>query len=82
MMRYRKGGRRKSLSGRTPVKWADGESIVFSVPGSELVPEVGEGKELMGGVEVFVVFAVAALDFSVMPGRVGLDKMVANMECI
>lgn len=80
MMCYRKGERREDLYRRVPVEWAHGESIVFSVPNSELFLEVVEGEELVVGVKILVVFAVTAFDLAVVPGRIGLNKLMPNAK--
>lgn len=36
----------------------------------------------MRGVEVFVVFPVAAFHFAVVPGHVGSNRLVANAELL
>ena len=48
----------EGLFGRAPVERAHGEIVVFFIPNSKLLLIVGEGKEPVRGVEVFVVFAV------------------------
>ena len=47
MMCDKVGERKKHLSWGKPVKRTHGEMVVISVPGSELVLEVGKGKELV-----------------------------------
>ena len=41
-----------------------------------------EGIELVRGIEVFVVFAVAALDLAVMAGRVDLNELVPDTQLV
>ncbi len=74
--------RRKDLFGRAPVERTHGEIVVLSVPDSKLLLEVFEGKELVVGIEIFIVFAMAALDLAVVPGREGLDAFVLNTKLI
>ncbi len=74
--------RKKDFFRRTPTEWAHGKIIVDSVPDSKLHLEVVEGKELVEGIEVFVVFAVTALDLTVMPGSERFNAFVMNTKAI
>ena len=65
--------RKESLFRRTPAERTHREVIILSIPDSQLLPEVLERKELVGSVEVFVVFTMAALDFPVMSWCVRLN---------
>ena len=82
MMCDRVRKRRKSLFRREPAERTHGEVIVLSVPDSKLPLEVAEGKELVIGIKVFIVFAMAALDLAVVPGSEGLDTFVLNTKLI
>ena len=90
MMCDRVRKRRKSLFRREPAEWTHGEVIVrthgevivLSVPDSKLPLEVAEGKELVIGIKVFIVFAMAALDLAVVPGRERLNAFVLNTKLI
>lgn len=77
--RERREGKQE-LFRRAPGKGAHGESIVLALADGELFLEVGEGEELVGSVEVLVVFAVAALDLSIVPGSIRTDELVADAE--
>ena len=55
-----------------------GKIIIFSVPDSKLLLVVVEGIKLVVGIEVFIVFAVAAFNFSVVSGGVWFDELVLN----
>ena len=72
--------RKEGLFRREPGERAHREIIVFSVPDGKLFLEVVEGKELVGSIEVFVIFAVAALYFTVMSGRIRFNELVLNTK--
>lgn len=42
--------------------------------------EVGERKELVGSVEIFIVFTVAALDLAIVSWSIGADELVVDAE--
>ena len=54
--------------------------IILSIPDSKLLLVVVEGKELVRGVEVFVIFAVTGLDFAVVPWCERLNEFVLNTK--
>ena len=54
----------------------------ISVPYSKLFLEVIEGKDLVNGIEVFIVFALAAFDLAVVPWGEGLNAFVLNTRPI
>ena len=70
----------EGLFGRAPVERAHGEIVVFFIPNSKLLLIVGEGKEPVRGVEVFVVFAVTALDLAVVTRRKRFDSFMLNTK--
>ena len=70
----------KDLLGRAPVKWSHREMIVGTLANSQLILKVLERIETMRSVELFVVFSVASLHFSVVPWCVGLDQLVPNTK--
>ena len=72
--------RRKDLIRRAPVEGTHREVVVFSVPDSKLLLVVVEGKELVVGIKVFIVLAMAALDLAVMPGSERLNTLVLYTE--
>ena len=59
-----------------PAEGTHREVIVFSVPDSELLLVVVKGKELVVGIEVFIVLAVAALDLAVVSGSERFNTLV------
>ena len=63
-----------------PVKRTHREIIIFSIPDSKLFLVVVEREKLVGGIEILIIFAVAALDLAVVPGRIGLDELMLNTE--
>ena len=58
-----------------PVKGTHREIVVFSVPDSKLLLEVAEGIELVGGIEVLVIFSVTAFHFAIVSGGIGLMSL-------
>ena len=64
MLHMREG--RNDLIGRMPIKRTHREIVVFVLPNGELLFEILKGKELMRGVKIFVIFAVAALNLSIV----------------
>lgn len=44
----------------------------------KLFCKIFKGIERMAGIEALLIFAVAALNFSVMPGGVGTNELVAD----
>ena len=71
---------RKDSFGGHPVERPHGEIIILPLPDSELPGEVIEGIESMAGVEVFIVFPMAAFHLAVVPWRKRLDLFVADAE--
>ena len=67
---------------REPVKGTHREIIILSAPDSKLLLVVVEGKELVAGIEILIIFAVAALDLSVMPGSKRLNAFVLDTKLI
>ena len=58
----------KSLFRRGPAQGPHGEIVVFSVPNLKLTFEVEEREKRVDRIEILVVFAVTALNLTVMPG--------------
>ena len=56
------------------------EMVVDSVPAGKLNLEVLKRIKLMCGVEIFIVLAVTALHFAVVPGRVGPDEFMTDAQ--
>ena len=74
--------RKECLFRSEPAEWTHREVIILSVPDSKLLLAVVEGKELVRGVEVFVIFAVAALYFAVVPWCERLNEFVLNTKTL
>ena len=52
----------------------------YTIPDGKLFLKVMEGKELLIGIVVFIVFAMAALNFYTVSGCVRLNQFVLNRE--
>ena len=74
------GAVRKGLLRRAPVEGAHGKTIVLFIPNRKLSLEVIKGIELVRGIEVFVVLAVAPLDLPVVSGSEDPDSFMSNTE--
>ena len=72
--------RKKTISGGSPLKRAHRSAVAGSLVSSELGTKVGKGKETMGIVETFLVFAMAAFDLAVVAGRIGANELVADAQ--
>ena len=73
---------REDLIGRAPVEGTHGEIVVLVLPGGQLFAEVVKGIELVGGVEVFVILPMAALDFAVVSRSVDLNEFVLDPQLV
>ena len=71
---------RKGLLRRAPVEGAHGKTIVLFIPNRKLSLEVIKGIELVRGIEVFVVLAVAPLDLPVVSGSEDPYSFMSNTE--
>lgn len=56
------------------------DAVGTAVVDLELFVEVFERKERVAAVEAFLVFAVAALHFAIVPGRIGANQLVPYAE--
>ena len=74
------GERRKDSFGRPPVEWSHGETVVLTLAYGQLLFKISKGIEGMAGIEFFIILPVTALDFSVVPGCVGLDPLVLDLQ--
>ena len=72
------GERKKDGIGRLPVERAHGEIIVLSLPNSKLLGKVIKGIECVAGIEFFIIFPVAALNFSVVSWRKRLNQFMLD----
>ena len=66
--------------GRNPIKRTHGKVIVFAKVNSKLCFEVGKRVKFVCGVEVFVIFAVRTLYFTVMARGEWSDQLVGNLS--
>ena len=83
MMCYKKGSareREKKLFRRAPVKGTHGKIVVITLANGELLLKVGKRIELMGSVKLLIVFAVAALNLSIVSWRIGTNKLVTDTK--
>ena len=78
MLHIRK--RRKDLFRRAPAEGTHREVVVFVLPDSKLFLKVFEGIELVGSVEILIIFAVAAFYLPVVTRREDFDELVADTQ--
>ena len=78
MLHIRK--RIKDIFGSHPVEGSHGESVIASLPDSKLFGEVIEGIEGMAGVELLIIFSVAAFYLAVVARCKGFDFLVPDAE--
>ena len=71
---------RKGLLRRAPAEGTHREVVVFALPDNKLLLVVFKGIELVRGIEVFVVLAVAPLDLPVVSGSEDPDSFMSNTE--
>ena len=65
-----------------PRERTDSEGIVLTLPDGKLLLEILERKELMGCVEILVVFAVTALYLAVVSWCIGTDEFVPDPQLL
>lgn len=70
----------KNIFGSHPVEGSHGESVIASLPDSKLFGKVIEGIEGMAGVELLIIFSMAAFYFAIVTRCKGLDFLVPNTE--
>lgn len=63
--------------GGAPAEGTHREMVGAGLVSSELLTKVGSGVEAVGVAEMLAVFFVVALDFAVVSGRVGPDRLLA-----
>jgi hypothetical protein len=56
--------------------------VVFSVPYSKLLLVVVERVKLVAGIEILIIFAVAAFNFSVVSGSIWFNELVLNPQLL
>ena len=78
MLHIRK--RIKNIFRSHPVERSHGESIISSLPDSKLFGKVIEGIEGVAGVELLIVFSVAAFYLAVVARCEGFDFLVPDTE--
>ena len=65
---------------RKPGEWPHGKVVGATVVNSKLFCKVVKGIEAVTVIETFLILSVAALDFSVVSGRVRADELVPNTQ--
>ena len=70
----------KNIFGSHPVEWSHGESVIASLPDSKLFGKVIKGIEGVAGVELLIVFSVAAFYFAIVPRCKRFDFLVPDSE--
>ena len=70
----------KEVRRRKPVKRPHGEVVGTAVIDSKLFLEVFQREEGMTGIKTLLILAVAALDLTIVPRRVGADQLVADAK--
>ncbi len=72
--------RKKDVFRRVPVERSHGEVVILALSDSELFFKIRKVKELMTGVEFFIILSVAAFYFAVMSGRVDSNAFMTDAE--
>ena len=70
----------KDIDRGEPMEGTHRKLVAVSLVGSELPTKVGEGVERVLVVEAFLVFPVAAFNFTVVARRIGTDQLVADAQ--
>ena len=78
MLHIRKIG--KDLSRLLPVEGTHGKIVVGTLTDSELLFEILKGIEAVRGIELLVIFAVRALNFTIVSRRADTNQLVPNSE--
>ena len=68
----------EDLQRRAPGKGSHREVVVLTLSSGQLGFKVLKGKERVGCVEFLIVFPVAALNFSIVPWRIGLNQFMLD----
>ena len=69
---------KKNVFWRFPIKRSHREVVILILPDSKLLFEIFKRIEFMTSIEFFIIFSVAALDFSVMSGRKRANFLVLD----
>ena len=78
MLHIRK--RIKDIFGGHPVEGSHGESVIASLSDSKLFGKVIKGIEGVAGIELLIIFSVAAFYFTIVTGCKGFDFLVPDAE--
>ena len=70
----------KNIFGSHPVEWSHGESVIASLSDSKLFGKVIKGIEGVAGIELLIIFSVAAFYFTIVTGCKGFDFLVPDAE--
>ena len=65
---------------RKPVKRSHRKVVGTAVVDSKLLCKVVEGIKSVAGIKTLLILAVAALDLTIVPRRVGADQSVSNPQ--
>ena len=65
---------------RTPGEGTRGESVILTLSDGELFLKIIERKELMGSIKLLIVFAVAALHFTVVPWGERTNQLMLDSQ--
>ena len=65
---------------RKPVKRSHRKVVGTAVVDSKLLCKVVEGIKSVAGIKTLLILAVAALDLTIVPRRVGADQLVADAK--
>ena len=74
--------RKKNVFWGLPIERSHRKVVILALSNSKLLLEVCEVVEFMTGIELLVVFPVAAFYLAIVPGCVWLDQFVPNAELI
>ena len=70
----------KDIFGGHPVEGSHGESVIASLSDSKLFGKVIKGIEGVAGIELLIIFSVAAFYFTIVTGSKGFDFLVPDAE--
>ena len=70
----------KGLRWRKPVEGTHRESMILTLPDSELFFKVSRGEERADRIKAFLALPVAALHLAIMPGHVRTNELVLDTK--
>ena len=70
----------KGLRWRKPVEGTHRESMILTLPDSELFFKVSQGEERADRIKAFLLLPVAALHLAIMPGRVRTNQLMLDAQ--